>query len=89
MMCVALGSGLATSRNTSRLTPSNDVASFDQVVTQWMSPSYFDCGSACASSHDQVLLVSTSPSRVRNQRSVRSRGVTSAVRTGQSWPTSY
>ena len=35
-------------------TPAKLVPSFDQVVTQWMSPSYSDCGSRCRSCHVHV-----------------------------------
>jgi hypothetical protein len=81
--------GRAASSSVSTLTPANRVSNFDQVVTQWMSPRYSERGSACASSQVQVVGVSTWPSTVMLQFSGAIRGVGSAVRTGQSAPTSY
>src|SRR4051812_9657035 len=81
--------GRAASSSVSTLTPANCVSNFDQVVTQWMSPRYSDGGSACASSQVQVVGFSTRPSTVMLQVSGAIRGVGSAVRTGQSLPTSY
>src|SRR6478609_11803928 len=89
MMKLAVGDGSAASSRVSTLTPAKLVASFDQVVTQWMSPSYTDGGSAWASAQVQVVGLATRPSTVMLQRSGTIRGVTSAVRTGQSEPTSY
>src|SRR5689334_10491072 len=89
MMKLAVGDGPAASSRVSTLTPAKLVASLDQVVTQWMSPSYTDGGSACASAQVQVVGVATKPSTVMLQRSGAIRGVTSAVSTGQSEPTSY
>ena len=54
------------------------VSNFDHVVTQWMSPRYSDGGSACASSHVQVVGVSTWPSTVIS--SLRARSGASARR---------
>ena len=73
----------------STLTPANVVSSFDQVVTQWMSPKYVDPGSAWISRQVQVVGVSTSPSTVMVHFSATRCGVTSAVRVGQSDPVSY
>jgi hypothetical protein len=70
-------------------TPVNVIANLDHVVTQWMAPSYVDGGSACISSHVHVVGVSTRPSTVKVQSPGESAGVASAVRTGQSLPTSY
>ena len=63
--------------------------SFDHVVTQWMSPSYVDGGSAWISSHVHVVGVSTSPSIAKVHVAVSSFGVTSAVNTGHPRPVSY
>src|ERR1700681_2786682 len=63
--------------------------SFDQVVTQWMSPSYVDARRAWISSHDQLVGCSTRPSTLNDHASVVTLGVASAVRTGQVRPVSY
>src|SRR5829696_6016781 len=81
--------GRAASSSVSTLTPANQVSNFVQVVTQWMSPRYSDGGSWCASAQVQVVGFSTRPSTVMLQVSGAMRGVGSAVRTGQSLPTSY
>jgi hypothetical protein len=73
----------------STATPPNEMPSFDQVVTQWMSPVYVDAGSAWISSQVQVIGRATWPSTENVHDVVSSRGVTSAVSTGQSFPTSY
>src|SRR5918993_662850 len=81
--------GRAASSSVSTLTPENRVSNFDQVVTQWMSPRYSEPGRACASSQLQVVGRSTRPSTVMLHVSGVTRGVGSAVSTGQSVPTSY
>src|ERR1700757_312191 len=63
--------------------------SFDHVVTQWMSPEYDDGGRERTSSQVQLTGPSTCPSTRNVQAAVSSFGVGSAVRTGQSRPTSY
>src|SRR4029079_18102969 len=86
---VADGRGCAISSSVSTDTPDHCIPSFDQVVTQWMSPSYPDDGSAWISPHVHVVGVSTSPSIANVHDAVSSFGVTSAVSTGQLWPVSY
>src|SRR5688500_3724980 len=81
--------GRACSSRTSTLTPLKTVSNFDHVVTQWMSPVNVDPGSAWISSQVQVVGVSTSPSTVMVQVAVSTRGVASAVSTGQPLPVSY
>jgi hypothetical protein len=81
--------GRAAASRVSTLTPAKWVSNLDHVVTQWMSPRYSEGGRRCASSHVQVVGVSTWPSTVTDQSSGLIRGVGSAVRTGQSAPTSY
>src|SRR5262245_47958660 len=70
-------------------TPAKFTSSLDHVVTQWMSPEYEDGASARISSQVQVVGCSTRPSTVKVQPAVSSRGVTSALSTGQSAPVSY
>jgi hypothetical protein len=65
------------------------VSNFDHVVTQWIAPRYSEGGSRCASSQLHVVGCSTSPSTVMLHVSGVTRGVGSAVSTGQSRPTSY
>src|SRR5690242_16714988 len=81
--------GWAASSSVSTLTPANQVSNFDQVVTQWMAPRYSDGGSRCASSQVHVVGFATLPSTLMLHVSGVIRGVGSAVRTGQSLPTSY
>ena len=61
----------------------------DQVVTQWMSPLYVSGGSCCTCFQVQVAGSSTRPLTVIDHESRSTRGVSSAVSTGQSAPTSY
>src|SRR3954451_24865965 len=70
-------------------TPDHCIPSFDQVVTQWMSPSYDDGGRVWISSQVQVVGVSIRPSIAKVHDAVSSFGVTSAVSTGQLRPVSY
>src|SRR5882724_3131474 len=62
---------------------------FDQVVTQWIAPSYAPPGRARISSHVHVVGWATRPSTVNVQVEVSSFGVTSAVSTGHDRPVSY
>src|SRR5690349_6025566 len=89
MTYAASGRGFAISRSVSTLTPENVVSSFDQVVTQWMSPKYVEPGSAWIPRQDHVVGDSTSPSTVIVHCSGSRYGVTSAVSVGQSRPVSY
>ena len=84
-----LRQGPAASSRRSTLTPEKRVSNFDQVVTQWMSPRYSDSGSSCRSAQLHVCGSATNPSTDMVQRSASSRGVTSALSTGKSLPTSY
>ena len=59
--CVALGSGRAACKSVSTETPENVTPSFDQVVTQWMSPSKVEDGSAWISSQVHVCAGSGTP----------------------------
>src|SRR5436190_17999210 len=54
-----------------------------------MSPEYVDGGSACISSHVQVVSCSTSPWIVKVHVAVAILGVTSAASTGHCFPVSY
>ena len=81
--------GPAASSRTSTLTPLNVTSNFDHVVTQWMSPVYADRGSAWIWSQVHVVGRSTRPSTVIVHVAVSTRGVTSAVSTGQPAPVSY
>ena len=51
------------------------MSNFDQVVTQWIAPSYRAAGRAWICSHVQVTGLSTSPSTVKVQSSVLIDGV--------------
>src|SRR3954452_3852771 len=70
-------------------TPLQCMSNFDQVVTQWIAPSYASWGSACISSQDHVVGWSTSPSTVKVHVIVSGRGVDSAVGGGHELPVSY
>src|SRR4051794_23242445 len=70
-------------------TPLNVMPSLDQVVMQWMSPSWMLGGRAWISSHVQALGVWARPSTRNDQSAVSSLGVTSALSTGHELPASY
>src|SRR5687768_10374331 len=79
-----------SSSNVSTETPSQVVPSFDHSVTQWMCLVVSSEGKARNSSHDHVLVLSTSPSIVKSHSSRGVRGVGPAERTGKPstryWP---
>src|SRR3954451_24306603 len=70
-------------------TPSQCMPNFDQVVTQWIGPSYVLCGRAWISSHVHVVGELTRPATVKVHAAMSIFGVTSAVNTGHADPVSY
>jgi hypothetical protein len=77
------GQGPAAVNRSSTLTPEKETSSFDQLVTQRVSPVYVTRGSPWMHSPVHERGVSTSPSMEMLHESRLTRGAASAVRTGQ------